>query len=166
MTRRRQIFLLSIVSAFALALRGQSSGLVVQVNPEAYVSPASIQLSFSVNNPGDTVSSQPAAITGWVRALPGQQIRLSALAGSLTGPAGPEPASAIGFAGTMTNATGGAKAASCATGSFSGSSAQPLVAGWGESGIATCTVTFTLSSDAAWPAGLYTARIALSVLSQ
>jgi len=166
MTRRRQVCLFSILGGLALALHGQSSGLVVQVNPEAYVSPSSIPLSFSVNNPGDVVSSQPVSITGWVRALPGQQIRLSALAASLTGPAGPEPASAIGFAGTMTNATGGAKAATCAAGGFSGASAQPLVAGWGQSGIATCSVTFTLASDTGWPAGAYTARIDLTAASQ
>ena len=162
--------LVLIPGGFALALHGQRSGLVVQVNPEAYVSPSSIQLSFSVSNPGDVVSLPPVEITGWVRALPGQTIRLSALAGSLTGPAGPEPASAIGFTGTMTRATGGAKAANCATGSFSGdfsgSTAQPLIAGWGQSGIATCSVTFALTSGSGWPAGVYTARIGLDVAAQ
>src|ERR1022692_4893876 len=99
------------MTGFALAVWAQSSGgsaLVIRINSEAHLSPSSTRLSFLVTNPGEIATSTPVTITAWVRALPNQQIRLTAQPVNLTGPAGAIPLGTIAWNGTMTGTTGGA----------------------------------------------------------
>jgi hypothetical protein len=157
------------ISMSALAVSAQSSGsspLTVQVNPETHLDTPTASLSFTVNNPGQVVTSQPVTITAWVRALPNRQIHLTAQPEALSGPTGAVPAGAIRWNGTMSAATGGATAAACTSGDFSAGGPQQMIANWSQSGIATCTLTFGLVTDAAWPAGTYTGVIDLSVFAR
>jgi len=48
---------------------GGSSTLVIDVRPEAYVNPASLDLTFNVNNPGQIIDSTPLHVTGYQRIL-------------------------------------------------------------------------------------------------
>jgi hypothetical protein len=66
----------------------------------------------------------------------------------------------------MASAKEGAAAAVCTGGSFGSGGPQQLIAGWTESGIATCTITFRLATDALWPPGTYSGRIEFSLLAQ
>lgn len=153
----------------ALALWAQNPGgsaLLVQVNPEAHLDPPAAQLSFQVTEPGELAASQPVTITAWVRALPNQQIRLTAQPAALNGPGGAVPLSAVLWNGAMLGATGGATAAACTSGDFSSGQPGQMIAGWNQSGIAKCTVTFRLQTETGWPEGLYTGRVELSLLAQ
>jgi hypothetical protein len=157
------------VTGCALAVRAQSSrgsALVVQVNPETHLNPSTTQLSFLVTNPGETVVSAPVTISAWVRALPNRQIRLTAQPVNLIGPAGAVPAGAITWNGAMASATEGATAAVCTSGSFGAGGPQQMISGWTQSGIAQCQVTFTLTTDAAWPQGTYSGQIDFSLLAR
>jgi hypothetical protein len=158
------------MTGFALAVWAQSSGgsaLVIRINPEAHLSPASTRLSFLVPNPAEIAISTPVTITAWVRALPNRQIRLTAQAVNLTGPVGAIPLGTIAWNGTMTSTpTGGAAAAACTSGSFGAGGPKKLISGWTRSGIAVCTVTFTLATDAAWPQGAYSGQVDFSLLAQ
>jgi hypothetical protein len=158
------------MTGFALAVWAQSSGgsaLVIRINPEAHLNLSCAQLSFLVTNPGEIATSAPVTITAWVRALPNQQIRLTALPVNLAGPAGAIPPGTIAWNGTMTSPpTGGATAAACTSGSFGAGGPQQLISGWTQSGIARCTVTFTLATDAAWPQGAYSGQVDFSLLAQ
>ena len=153
----------------SVAVPAQSSGsvpLMVQVNPEARLETPMASLSFTVDNPGQIATSQPVTIAAFVRALPNQQIHLTAQPVALNGPAGAAPVAAIRWNGTMAAATGGATAAVCTSGDFSTGDPQQLIANWTQSGIARCTVTFGLATEAGWPAGAYTGVIGLSVFAQ
>lgn len=114
--RRRTVAVLISILGMAAAVCAQmsrGSALVVSVQPEAHLNISTATLTFQVTEPGETVSSQAISVTAWVRALPGQHIRLSAESVSLTGPAGAVPAAALTWNGSMANATAGAKTASC-----------------------------------------------------
>lgn len=100
-----------LIGAAVQAQNAGSSGLVVQVNPEAHLSPSAATLGFQVTNPGDTVASQPVTVTAWVRSLPNQQIQLTARPVSLTGPSGSVALSALHWNGSVMQATGGGTAA-------------------------------------------------------
>jgi hypothetical protein len=143
-----------------------SSSLTVQVHPETHLDTPTASLSFTVNNPGQVATSQPVTITAWVRALPNQQIHLTAQPEALNGPAGAVPAGALRWNGISAAATGGATTATCTSGDFSTSGPQQIIASWAQSGIAKCTLTFGLVTDAAWPAGIYTGIIDLSVFAE
>lgn len=143
-----------------------ASALVLRIEPEAHLSPSSAAFSFAVNEPGETVLSAPISITAWVRALPNQQIQLAAQGIRLTGPAGAVPASAVTWSGVMANATAGARAAACTSGSFGATSPWQLIAGWTQSGIATCTVTFSLETAASWARGAYIGEAGFTLLTQ
>ena len=145
---------------------GGSSTLVIDVRPEAYVNPASLDLTFNVNNPGQIIDSTPLQATGWVRALPAQRIRVTASA-ALFDPAGVSFApQSLQWAGVLTRATGGAATGVCTSGSFLSGGPQDLITGWQESGIASCTLTFSLATASAWVKGSYHARIALAAAAQ
>jgi hypothetical protein len=163
----RWVTIVLAASGLALVLWAQSSGtLVIQVNPEAHLSPSMAVLSFQVTTPGETIASTPVTLTAWVRSLPGQEIRLSARAVSLAGPTGTVAADAIQWIGTMESATAGATAATCTTGGFDQAPLQQLISGWSQSGIARCRVIFSLATQADWPAGAYTAEINFDLSSR
>jgi len=166
MLQIRAVFAIFILSGAISAVSAQSTGLVIQISAEAHVGPATIPLSFTVTSPGETVTNQPVTVTAWVRALPGQQIQLTSQIASLTGPDGSHAVTALSWNGTMGRVTGGATSASCTSGTVSGGSAQSMISGWSLSGIATCKVSFSLTTDATWPAGTYTGLAVLSLLAQ
>ena len=149
-----------------LAQSSANSPLMVQVNPEAVLDTPVATLSFTVDNPGQIATSRPVAVTALVRDLPSQQIHLTAQPAALSGPAGPVTSAAIRWSGAMTTATGGAAAAVCTSGDFSAGGPHQMIANWTQSGIATCTITFGLVTDAGWPAGTYTGVIDLSLSAQ
>jgi len=155
-----------LIGAAVHAQSAGSSGLVVQVNPEAHLSPSAAALAFQVTNPGDTVASQPVTVTAWVRSLPNQQIQLTAQPVSLTGPSGSVALSALHWNGSVMQATGGGTAAACTNGVFGNGPAAPLIASWTQSGIVTCSVTFSLATEDSWPAGSYKGQIGLSLFAQ
>jgi hypothetical protein len=150
----------------AVSLTCGQTALVVRVNPEARLSPSSANLTFQVDQPGQAVVSQPVTVNAWVRAFPGQQIQLMARVVSLTGPAGNVPVSALQWNGSVSNATGGGATASCTSGSFADSGWLPLAAGWMQSGILSCSVTFSLVTGAQSPVGAYGAQIELSLAAR
>jgi hypothetical protein len=145
------------------AQNGGSTGLAIRVMPESHIDPSSLELSFHVHSPGVTAESTPVKLYAWVRSLPNQQIRLTARPQLLTGPAGSAPLSAVRWIGDMERATGGAIAAACNSGAFSGQAPQLLISGWRQSGIAVCNVRFALAAESDWPAGIYNCRIDLSL---
>ena len=98
-----------------------------------------------------------------MRALPAQQIRVTARLVSLNGPDGPVPVTAVGWAGSATRATAGGQAATCSTGTFQPGATQDLVAGWQRSGILTCAVNFELVAPRNLSPGLYTGTVNLAL---
>jgi len=161
----RRVFALLMLMGALNALPAQSTGLVIQINPEAHLNPSSIPLTFTVTSPGEVVVTQPVTVTAWVRALPGQQILLTGQIESLTGP-GSHSSTSISWGGAMGRSTGGAASASCTSGTVSGSSPQPFISGWNLSGIATCQVSFTLPTDTTWAPGTYTGQVMLNLFAQ
>jgi hypothetical protein len=160
-------FRLSVLLLGAVAAANSAgTGLVVQVNPEAHLSPSSANLTFRVTQAGEIVAGQPFTVNAWVRALPGQEIRLIARVKSLTGPAGSVPVSSLRWSGSVAKATGGGAAASCTSGTFADSPAESLISGWMRSGIVACDLTFSLATDIGAPTGLYTAAIDLALAAQ
>jgi len=153
--------LVSAAAGFAVAAGAQQtgSGLVVHIEPEAHLSPLSATLSFTVANPGGIVASDPVAVNAWVRALPGQQILVTALASDIVGPFGRIGRSALAWTGIMQTTTGGAATATCTSGSFEQDRLRQLISNWNQSGIARCTVVFSLTTQPSWPAGAYSGRV-------
>jgi len=141
---------LILSSGLAWAGSGGSSGLVIQVKPEAWVDPPDIHLTFQVNQPGEVVDSAPLTVTGWVRALPGQPIRILASSDR-----------SVDWSSFRLSATGGAAAASCLSGGLDTGLTQDLVSNWTQSGIIRCSITFHLHSQNDWLPGTYNVRIAL-----
>jgi hypothetical protein len=150
-------------AAAAWGQKSAATGLVIQVNPEAHLSPSTANLTFRVTQAGEIVVSQPITVSAWVRSVPGQQIQLIARVKSLTGPAGDVPVSALRWSGSMAKATGGGVAASCTSGTFADGLANSLISGWIRSGIVTCDLTFSLATDADGPTGLYNAEVDLTL---
>ena len=149
------------------AQRTATTNLVVQVAPEARLSPSRVELRFVVS--GDAASdltNQTAAIAAWVRALPSQRIRLLAHFAGLSGPSGTVPTSAIRWTGSNTHATLGAQASTCAGGSFAGGASQDLVAGWQRSGMLACAVTFSLADPRSLTPGVYSGVVDLTLRAE
>ena len=141
-----------------LAVWGQRTAtttLVVQVRPEAYVSPSHVSLAFPVAADG-TTRSITIPVAAWVRALPGQRIRVLGRA------SGDVPDGSLTWSGVRTAATGGGGEAACTGGTLAAS--QDLVSGWGRSGTLTCSVTFALRPGL--PPGNYSASVELSVRAE
>jgi hypothetical protein len=164
--RAAAVIALAVSTLVLQAQNSASSGLVIQVNPESHLDTPLASIFFQVNNPGEIAYSQPFTITAWVRALPSQQIHLTAQPQALTGPSGASPAASLKWTAAMASATGGAAAASCIAGDFSNSGPQQMVANWTQSGIARCTVTFALATDASWAAGAYSGTVSLSLTAK
>ena len=144
------------------AQRSGTTTLVLQVNQEARLDPQQVALNFRVSADGASdVTSQTASVAAWVRALPGQQIRVLAQLVTLTGPDGPVPVTEVGWAGSTTRATAGGQAATCSSGTFQPGATQDLVLGWQQSGILTCAVDFALSAPRNLSPGLYSGTVNL-----
>jgi len=151
-----------IAAAAVVAQRIGSTGIAVNVGPEAHLSPLQIPLRFTVSADGaGDLTVQAANISTWVRALPGQQIHLTARIGTVTGPSGPLPASAIAWSGSTVRATAGAQAATCTNGSFASGPTQDLVSGWQRSGTLICAVSFSVVNPRALAPGVYTVAVDL-----
>jgi hypothetical protein len=151
----------------ARAQRSATTTLVLRVAPEAHLNPPQVTLHFRVSADGASdVASQTETIAAWVRALPGQRIRLTALPGALTGPAGVVPGSAIRWSGAPARATSGGQSATCTSGSFNGAAAQDLASGWRSSGTLACAVTFSLADPRGLPPGAYMAVVNLSLRAE
>lgn len=165
MAKKQAVFAI-LTAAFLITgiplASAQSTGLVIKVNPEAHLDISTIPLSFTVNEPGEVVMSQPVTVTAWVRALPGQQIELTAAVDGLDGPVS-VPLTALTWSGAMGRATGGAVTANCTQGTFTEGASQSLISNWNQSGIATCTVSFSLKTDASWTAGTYSGHADLKL---
>ena len=149
------------------AQRTGSTTLLLRVSPEAHLNPERIALRFTVTADGLGESArQTENIAAWVRALPGQRIRLIARMASLSGPSGAIPSGAVRWNGANQMASGGGQAASCASGSFAGGATQDLVDAWRTSGTLTCAVTFSLADPRSLPAGAYVGSVDLTLRAE
>ena len=156
--------LLACLVSLSGAQRSGTTTLVLQVNQEARLDPRQVALNFRVSADGASdVTIQTASVAAWVRALPGQQIRVIARLVSLNGPDGPVPVTQLGWAGSTTRATGGGQAATCSSGTFQPGATQDLVLGWQRSGILTCAVNFALAAPRNLSPGLYTGAVNLAL---
>ena len=156
------VLLLLALSPRAPGQRGASSTLVVRVTPEARLDPGQIALEFQV---ADRVV-RTVNVSAWVRALPNQQIRVSARLDKLQGPSGPAPVAAVSWTGAVARSTAGGSRASCTNGAFAAGQTQDLVLGWRQSGTLTCTFAFTLSGSGNLVPGAYSGTVDLSVTTQ
>ena len=144
-----------------------SATLVLRVSPEARMTPEQVALRFTITGDGiGEVTSQTETIVAWVRALPGQRIRVVARIVNLSGPSGTIPGSAIRWSGATQRATGGGQAATCSGGSFAGGDTQDLVAAWRTSGTLTCAMTFSLDDPHSLTPGTYTGSMALTLRAE
>jgi hypothetical protein len=156
-----------VLAYFVSVGRAQRSGttaLALQVNQEAHLDPQQVALNFRVSADGASdVTSQTTSVGAWVRALPGQQIRVTAQLVSLNGPDGPVPVTQVGWAGSTTRGTAGGQAATCSSGTFQPGVTQDLVLGWQRSGILTCAVNFALAAPRNLSPGLYSGTVNLAL---
>lgn len=172
MTLKRALLASAIIAAFwpagrAGAQRTGSTTLALRVSPEAHLSPGQVALRFVVTADGlGEITSQTETVAAWVRALPGQRIRLIARMASLAGPSGTVPIGAVRWSGASQRATGGGQAATCSAGSFAGGATQDLVAAWQVSGTLTCAVTFSLGDPHSLPPGAYTGAVDLTLRAE
>ena len=154
----RLIFLALCCVASVLAQRSETATLVLTVPPESRLTPAQVTLNFVVSADGSSdVTSQTQTVVAWVRALPGQPIRVTA------GASGTVPLSALQWSGSAAGATGGGQQATCANGSFAGGATQDLVSSWTRSGTISCAISFSLAAPRSLPPGDYTAVIRLAI---
>lgn len=157
--------LLAWSASQAMAQRSGTSSLVVQVAPEARLAPQQVLLSFQISSDGTSnVTTASAAVTAWVRAAPGQAIRVRASLEDLAGPSGPVSASAVGWRGSAVSAAGGGRQAACSSGAFAPGAAQDLVLGWEAPGTLTCSVSFELNGVSGLRPGVYSGVVRLAVV--
>jgi hypothetical protein len=146
------------------AQRSGTTTLAVQVNPEARLDPQEVALNFRVSADGASdVTTQTTIVAAWVRTLPGQQIRVTASLNAFNGPDGPVPPTQLNWVGSTTQATAGAQAATCSSGTFQTGTRQDLVLGWQRSGTLTCAVTFALAAPRSLSPGLYSGTMNLAL---
>lgn len=159
--------LLACLVSLSGAQRSGTTALVVHVNQEARLDPPQVALNFRVSADGASdVTSQTATVAAAVRALPGQQIRVTAQLVTLTGPDGPVPVTQVGWVGSTTRATAGGQAATCSSGTFQPGATQDLVLGWQRSGVLTCAVDFALAAPRNLPPGLYSGTVNLALATR
>ena len=152
------VSLLAMPALYAAAPLSASTSLVVQVEPEARIDPQQVALHVRVSAEGAVeVLTHPAAITAWVRTLPGQQIRVTARLSNFRGPSGPLAGNIVRWSGAVSNATAGAQQALCSSGIFVPGASGDLVHGWQQSGKLTCRVSFDLAAPL--PPGEYTGLV-------
>ncbi len=147
------------------AQRTGSTTLMVRVAPESYLNPSHIDLHYTISGDGSAdITSQSHSIAAWVRAAPGQQIRLTARFVPAAGVPGASPV--IRWAGAPVLATLGGQAGTCTAGTAEAGATVELVSGWLRSGTLTCAVTFSLASPRALPPGDYRVGVDLSLFSE
>ena len=158
------VLLLGCLLSLGGAQHSGTTTLVLRVNQEARLDPPQVALNFRVSADGASdVTSQTAIVAALVRALPGQQIRVTAQLVSLNGPDGQVPVTQVGWAGSATRAIAGGQAATCSSGTFQPGATQDLVLGWQRSGILTCAVNFALAAPRNLSPGLYSGTVNLAV---
>ena len=163
----RPIWLIAVAALCGYAQRTATTVLQVQVQPEAHLAPQQISLRFRVSPDGSSdVTSQTESIAAWVRALPGQRIRLLTRVVSLTGPTGPISPTALGWSGGPIRPGSGAQNAGCTAGTFDPAQAADLIANWTRSASLACSVTFSLISPGTLPPGSYSGTIELTLRSE
>jgi hypothetical protein len=146
------------------AERSATTALVMRVGPESFLDPEQVVLRFRVSSDGGSdVTTQSAVIAAKARPLPGQQIRVTARSGALSGPAGSIAPGSVRWTASNTGALGGGGQAKCSSGAFVDASAQDLVAGWNLPGALSCSVVFELAGARSLPAGVYTALVSLAI---
>lgn len=161
------VLILVWVLSLGGAQRSGTTALVLHVNPEASLNPQQVAINFRVSADGASdVTSQTTSVAAAVRALPGQQIRITAQLVSLDGPDGPVPVTQVGWAGSTTRATAGGQAATCSSGTFQAGVPQDLVLGWQRSGVLTCAVNFTLAAPRSLSPGLYSGTMNLALATR
>src|SRR5215831_4564039 len=107
------------------------TGLVLRIDPEAWISPKQSVLQFQVSGNGSSdVMVQAATVSVRARARPGQPVLVTARMGDIAGPGGSIPASAVRWTGSVVAATGGGAQASCSKGVFVAGAVLQLVEGW------------------------------------
>jgi hypothetical protein len=167
---KRSILVVALVAACWVQSGAQRSGnttLVVRVTPEAHLMPSQVGLRFRTSPGGvGDITSQTATISAWVRAVPGQHIRLTASLAQLSDATGAVFSQAVRWNGTPIQATGGGQTAICTNGTLQSGSTQDLIAGWQRSGTLSCAVSFGLSDPQGLPAGSYTGRVDLNLRSE
>ena len=142
------------------------STLSLVVKPGAFLEPGIIQLEIPVRAGGPVFISETVLVRSRVRALPNQQISLTAAVTEITGPDGTVQFPAIKWECSIVRATGGGTAAACTAGTFQNGSEQPLISGWTRSGIVDCSVTLTVAVPANWAPGLYTGSVNLHLRAE
>jgi hypothetical protein len=141
--------------------------LRVQIQPEAHLAPQQISLQFRVSPDGSNdITSQTESIAAWVRALPGQRIRLQARVLSLNGPTGPIAPATLRWSGALLRASSGGQQASCTAGIYDAAQPGDLISNWTRSASLACAVTFSLISPSTLPPGTYTGTIDLTLRSE
>jgi hypothetical protein len=146
------------------AQQSRSTALVVRVGPEVKLIPEQVAIHFLVpaDNTADSIN-QNTAIEAWVRAFPGERIRLTAVLSGVQGPEGAVPGNSVRLTGSKSTATGGGLAASCSSGTFDVDKPQDLVSNWQESGIVACNLTLTLTNAVSRAPGEYTGIVTFSI---
>jgi hypothetical protein len=167
---KRSILVSALVAACWVQVGAQRTGnttLVVRVTPEAHLTPSQVSLRFrtSAGGAGD-ITSQTEIVAAWVRAAPGQHIRLTASLGQLSDATGAVFSQAVRWTGAPFQATGGGQTATCTSGILQSGSSQDLIAGWQKSGTLTCAIAFGLADPQSLPAGTYTGRVDLNLRSE
>jgi hypothetical protein len=147
-----------------LGMRAQqrvaTTNLSVRVEPEQHLMPGRVDLSFRVSGDGRSdVLTQSQPVAAWVRALPGQHIRVIAAASGV-----PDQAE-LRWTASATRAASGAESARCTNGVFQGST-NDLVSNWSRSGILTCAVTFELANARALAPGIYPISVSLTLRAE
>ena len=163
----RPVWLIAVAPLCLYAQQIGTTTLLLRIQPEAHLAPQQISLRFRVSPDGASdVTTQTESIAAWVRAHPGQRIRLQASVLSLTGPTGPISATALRFSGSMMRAGPGAPEAACTAGTFEPMQPLDLISNWTRSASLTCAVTFSLTSSGTLAPGSYTGTIALSLRAE
>jgi hypothetical protein len=141
--------------------------LQVQIRPEAHLAPEQVSLRFQISRDGSSdATTRTENIAAWVRALPGQRIRLQASVSSLTGPGGPISPAALRWSGGLLRTSSGAQNAACSAGTFDPAQPVDLISNWTRSASLTCAVTFALISPGTLPPGSYNGTINLTLKSE
>jgi len=164
MPRKAGLLTLLLAACFALGSehRGTTT-LSLRVDPEARLDPQHIPLTFRVSSDGASdVTTQTASMAAKVRALPGQQIHVTARLTSLNGPAGAVAAGALRWSGAVAEATAGGQPAACSSGTFQAGAAGDLVTGWQQSGSVACSLSFQLATRNLEP-GAYSGEVDLAL---
>lgn len=166
-TLARVLMLLALPMVQSAVQHSGPTSLLVRVEPVARIDPQQVVLHFRKSADGSSdLTTQAASVTAWVRALPGQRIRVAARLVDLEGPNGPIAISALRWTGQLVSATAGARQAACSSGGFGGEDAQDLVEGWERSGVLTCSVNFELTGARNLSPGLYRGLVKLSLGTQ